>query len=284
VAAVDPALFPAWSEVLAPLREENGRHYIVGEDVFGVPALYGPNLLVYQTELVSPAPDSWDVVLGPDTDYAGRIAMLDTPMAIADAARYLAVHEPELGIEDPYALTPDQLDAAAALLQEQEPRVGLYWSLLPDAVDAFRDGDVVVGTAWPFVLSLLDSYELPFDAAEPSEGMTGWADTWMIAADAPHPNCMLRWMRWTLTDKVQAETAMWYGGAPSNGGACELIRDELGPFADVVDTLRYGRCGDEDFLASLALWRMPTVECGDGRGRECTGLPAWRLRWRAIRS
>jgi putative spermidine/putrescine transport system substrate-binding protein len=283
VAAVEPAMFPAWEDVLEPLRGPNAKHYTVGEDVFGVPALYGPNLLIYETEGVSPTPDSWDVVFEADTPYAERIAMLDTPMTIADAARYLAVHDPALGIEDPYALTPAQLDAATALLEDQESRVGLYWSLLPDAVDAFRQGDVIVGAAWPIVLGLLDSYELPFDAAEPAEGMTGWADTWMIAAEAPHPNCMLLWMRWTLSAKVQAEMAMWYGGAPSNGRACDLIRDELGQFADVVDTLRYGRCGDEEFLASLALWRMPTVECGDERGRACTGLPAWRLRWRSIR-
>jgi putative spermidine/putrescine transport system substrate-binding protein len=283
VAAVDPALFPAWDDVLEPLRGDNAKHYIVDGEVFGVPALYGPNLLVYDTERVSPAPLSWDVVLEPDSPYAGQIAMLDTPMAFADAARYLAAHEPELGIEDPYALTPMQLDAATALLEDQEPGVALYWSLLPDAVDAFRQGDVALGAAWPIVLNLLDSYELPFDAAEPDEGMTGWADTWMIAAEAPHPNCMLLWMRWSLSAKVQSETAMWYGGAPSNGRACDLIRDELGQFADVVDTLRYGKCGDEAFLDSLALWRMPTVDCGDARGRACTGLPAWRLRWRSIR-
>jgi hypothetical protein len=47
--------------------------------------------------------------------------------------------------------------------------------------------------------------------------------------------------------------------------------------------LRFGRCGDEAFLSSLALWRMPTVDCGDARGRSCTGLPAWLLRWRSIR-
>jgi putative spermidine/putrescine transport system substrate-binding protein len=105
----------------------------------------------------------------------------------------------------------------------------------------------------------------------------------MLAADAPHPNCMLRWMRWTLTAKVQAESALWYGGAPSNGRACGLIRRRLRDFADLVDTLRFGRCGNVEFLASLALWRMPTVECGDERGRSCTGLPAWRAAWRFVR-
>jgi putative spermidine/putrescine transport system substrate-binding protein len=283
VAAVDPALFPSWDQILQPLREDNARHYVVDDIVFGVPALYGPNLLVFDENRVDPEPRSWDVVYEPDTPYDRRIAMLDSPMTIADAALYLAAHQPDLGIQDPYALSSTQLEAAVALLRDQEPRVGLYWASFTDAVDAFRDREVVVGTGWPIVLSLLDLGRSSVGAVVPTEGITGWADTWMIAAEAPHPNCMLMWMRWSLNPRVQAETALWYGGAPSNGRACGFIRRRLGDFSDLADTLRFGRCGDEEFLASLALWRMPTVDCGDDRGRSCTGLPAWRTRWRFVR-
>jgi putative spermidine/putrescine transport system substrate-binding protein len=283
VAAVDPAIIPGWNRILEPLRGDNARHYVVGEHVFGVPALYGPNFLMYDTREVDPEPTSWDVVFEPDTPYAGRIAMLDSPMAIADAALYLAARDPELEIEDPYALTIEQLDAATALLEDQATRVGLYWSFFTETIQAFREGDVVVGSAWPIALSLLEIQDRPVAALGPDEGMTGWADTWMAAAEAPHPNCMLRWMGWTLSAEVQAEMALWYGGAPSNGRACELIRAELGDFADLADGLRFGRCGDEEFLASLALWRTPTVDCGDARGRACTGAPAWRSRWSSVR-
>jgi putative spermidine/putrescine transport system substrate-binding protein len=283
VAAVDPVLFPSWPQVLEPLREDNAGHYVVDGIVFGVPALYGPNLLVFDRERVEPEPRSWRVVYEADTPYAGRIAMLDSPMTIADAALYLAAHRPDLGITDPYALSPTQLDAATTLLRDQGSRVGLYWSLFTDAVDAFGEREVVVGTGWPIVLSLLELNRRSVGAIVPAEGITGWADTWMLAADAPHPNCMLRWMRWSLTPEVQAETALWYGGAPSNGRACGLIRRRLRDFADLVDTLRFGRCGDVEFLAALALWRMPSVECGDDRGRSCTGLPAWRAAWRFVR-
>lgn len=283
VAAVDPAIIPAWNRVLEPLRADNAGHYVVGEHVFGVPALYGPNFLMYDTKQVDPEPTSWDVVFEPDTPYAGRIAMFDSPMAIADAALYLAARDPELEIDDPYALTIEQLDAATALLEDQAPRVGLYWSFFTDAIQAFGEGKVVVGSAWPIALSLLEIQERPVAALVPAEGITGWADTWMVAADAPHPNCMLRWMGWTLSAEVQAEMALWYGGAPSNGRACELIRRELGDFADLADGLRFGRCGDEEFLGSLALWRTPTVDCGDARGRACTGAPAWRSRWSSVR-
>ena len=283
VAAVDPAIFQAYAQVLEPLREDNARHYIVEGGVYGMPALYGPNLLLFDTERVRPEPTSWDVVFEPDSPYAGRIAMIDSPMSIADAALYLAVHRPDLGIDDPFALTPEQLDAATALLDAQESNVALYWTQFTDEVDAFSRGDVVVGAGWPITLDLLDLGPRPVSAVEPIEGMTGWADTWMVAADAPHPNCMLEWMRWMLRPDIQAQVAHWYGAAPSNGKACAILRRELGDLADLVDGPRFGFCGDERFLSSLALWRRPTVECGDGRGRVCAGYPAWLLRWHSVR-
>lgn len=282
VAAVDPEIIPGWGRVLAPLRGDNARHYIVDDDVFGVPALYGPNLLMYDERAVRPKPTSWEVVYEPDATYGGRIAMLDSPMSIADAALYLSVAEPGLGIDDPYALTPPQLEAAATLLERQAPHVGLYWTFFTDTIEAFRSGDVVVGAGWPIALSLLQIQNRPIAALIPEEGATGWADTWMVAADAEHPNCMLRWMGWTLSAQVQADMARWYGGAPSNAHACENIRQALGDFADLADSLRFGRCGDSEFLTSLKLWRTPTVDCGDGRGRACTGAPAWREAWENV--
>jgi putative spermidine/putrescine transport system substrate-binding protein len=146
VRAIDPGMFPAWPQVLEPLRGTNAHHYIVDGHAYGVPALYGPNLLLYDTERVAPAPESWDVLFEPRADV-GRVAMLDSPMSIADAALYLRTARPELGIDDPYALTPEQLDSATALLDAQEDGVALYWTLFPDLVDAFKDGVVTAGSA-----------------------------------------------------------------------------------------------------------------------------------------
>lgn len=287
VAAVDPSLFRLEDELLEPLRGANAAHAAQGEQIFGTPALYGPNLLLFDTRRTDEAPTSSAPALA---GGAGPVALIDSPMTLADAALYLSVHEPHLGIEDPYALTPAQLEATVELLTSSGAPVALYWTAFTDLVDAFRAGEVEIGFGWPIALSLLagtdaggDGVAPRFDAAVPTEGLTGWADTWMVTADAPHPNCMIRWMRWTMRAEVQAEIALWYGAAPSNAKACSVMRDRLGTFEDLVDTLRFGRCGDEAFLESLHLWRVPSVDCGDARGRSCTGYPAWASRWDQVR-
>jgi putative spermidine/putrescine transport system substrate-binding protein len=290
VGAIDTSLFPQFPNVIGPLNPDGGTnnaHYVVDGNVYGTPFVYGPNFLMYNTDQVSPAPTSWDVTFEADSPYAGSITVYDSPIFIADAAMYLMAHNPDLGITDPYELSREQFDAAVELLKTQAGNVVRPWALYTDEIDGFVDGSMVVGTAWPINLSLAE-LDAPVDAVIPSEGVTGWADTWMISANAPHPNCMLKWMDWTMQPDVQAEVSVWYGAAGSNTEACDATRDLLVEFygkgADAaVDTVRYGNCGNVEFLDSIHLWKTPLPQCGDDRGDVCIDYSEWTQAWTEIR-
>jgi putative spermidine/putrescine transport system substrate-binding protein len=285
VGAVDPALFPDLDNVIAPLDPETGTnnaHYVVDGKMYGTPYMYGPNFLMYNTDVVDPAPTSWDVTFDADSPYAGKVTAYDDPIFIADAAMYLITHQPDLGITDPYELTQEQFDAAVALLQQQHDLVNAYWALYTDEIDGFLNGSMVVGTAWP--VNFTYSKDAPAAAVIPSEGVTGWADTWMISANAPHPNCMLKWMDWTLQPDVQAEVGVYYGAAGSNVESCQLIADTLGQGGkDLVDSVEYSFCGDTEFLNSIYLWKTPEASCGDDRGDVCVDYSEWTQAWTEIR-
>ena len=75
-------------------------------NVYGIPIGRGANVLQYNSEAVTEAPDSWDVVWEKDSPYAGKIAAYDSPIYIADAAIYLMEHEPDLGITNPLRARP----------------------------------------------------------------------------------------------------------------------------------------------------------------------------------
>jgi len=283
VRAIDPSLFDL-SNTIPPLDPTTGSdndHYVVDGQVYGVPYMYGPNFLMYNTDVVKPAPTSWDVVFEPELDgtanpYKGSVTAYDFPIYIADAAVYLMAHQPDLGITDPYSLTEDQLNAAVDLLKGQSTLIDKYWASYVTEIDGFVDGSMVAGTAWPVNLSFAE-LDAPVKPAEPTEGMTGWADTWMMSSSAAHPNCMLEWMAWTLQPDVQAEVAEYYGAASSNTAACPILRKSLDKqfdFGYAVDTVRYGYCGDEQFLDSLWLWRTPQTP---------TDYSVWVQKWTEIR-
>jgi len=118
---------------------------------YGVPHGYGANLLMYNTEVVKPAPTSWNVVFDGSSKYNGKVTAYDSPIYIADAALYLMKHNPELNITNPYALDETQLAAAVDLLKAQRQNVGEYWSDYLKSIQSFTTGNTVVGTTWQVI-------------------------------------------------------------------------------------------------------------------------------------
>src|SRR3954471_19975701 len=188
----------------------------VDGQMYGIPHGWGANLLMYNTDAVSPAPTSWSAVFDDASDYAGKVTAYDSPIYIADAALYLMNTQPDLGIKDPYALDEDQLAAAVDVLKAQKENVSEYWSDYLKEVQAFKTGDTQIGTTGQVIASLTKSEGAPVKAFLPEEGSTGWSDTWMISAKAKNPNCAYAWMDYIASPEAQAAVAEWFGEAPAN--------------------------------------------------------------------
>jgi len=276
VAEVNVSLISDFKNVIPTLQSP--KHNTINGHHYGVPYMYGPNVLMYNTQVVKPAPTSWAPTWDPNSPYKGKVAAYDSPIFIADAALYLKTHQPSLHITDVYELTETQLMASISLLKQQAPLIKKYWSATTDETDPFSSGDMVIGTAWPYQVSFLKSENKPIAALVPSEGATGWADTWMMSSHSQHPNCMYRWMQWTERPDVQDQVAEFYGATPSNGKACDLLRQHLGATADSDY-----HCGDDAFLKKIALWKTPLAACGDSRGTTCTDYSEWSQKWQEVR-
>jgi putative spermidine/putrescine transport system substrate-binding protein len=282
VAAIDVATIPGFSDVADFLKD--APHYVVDGKHYGVPHGWGGNLLMYNTDAVTPAPTSWDVVFDPAKAgaYSGKITAYDSPIYIADAALYLKTHKPELGITDPYELTQPQFDAAVELLKQQRPWVGKYWAVFTDEIDNFKNGSTVVGTTWPYQYNVLKGEGVPVGAVVPTEGMTGWADTWMMSANAKHPNCMQKWMAWMLTPEVQTQVAEYFGEAPANPKACEFLDKGYGSYGVPNFCTEYS-VNDKNFYDSISFWKTPLADCGDVRGNSCVDYSVWSQKWTEIK-
>jgi putative spermidine/putrescine transport system substrate-binding protein len=254
--------FPAFQS--PPFNTVGGVHY-------GVSLQWGPNVLMYTKSAFPTAPTSWSVIYSPQ--YKGKITVPDNPIQIADAALYLKTAKPSLGITDPYELTQPQFQAAVSLLAGQRPLLKSYWDLASDEISAFKNGDVVVGAGWPYQVSTLKAAKFPIGAVIPSQGATGWADTWMLAAKAPHPNCAYMWLRYISTPKVQAEQAVSYGETPDNSLACAYM-----------DKLAAGSCAEYHanapaaYLKSISLWKTPVATCDNGKP-DCVPYKEWETAW-----
>ena len=245
----------------------NGVHY-------GVSYEFGPNVLLYSKKAFPTAPTSWSVIYS--SKYKGKVTIPNNPIQIADAALYLSKTTPSLGITDPYELTQTQFNAAVSLLKSEHPLIKKYWDLASQEISLFQNGEAVVGAAWPYQTNTLVAAGAKVADTIPSEGATGWADSWLLAANAPHPNCAYKWMNYVSTPKVQAEEALYFGETPANKLACTYMNQmQKGGCA------AYHANAPESYFATIKFWKTPLSTCDNGQNN-CVSFTQWQQAWTSI--
>ncbi|TKV28806.1 extracellular solute-binding protein [Arthrobacter sp. NamB2] len=275
VAPINTDLIPNFGNIVDGLKGQiydtlNGKSY-------GVPIGRGANVLMYNTEAVPEAPDSWEATWDPSSEYAGEIMAYDSPIFIADAAVYLMATQPELGITNPYALDKEQLAAAVELLKGQNEIAGEYWNDALKAVSSISSGTAALGTGWQVIVNIAQADGGTVESVLPKEGATGWSDTWMLAAETENPNCAYKWMDWASSAEVNAQIAQNFGMAPANALACEGSTKNEEHCATFHAT-------DEEYYKQVWMWTTPVEECIDGRtDATCTNYQEWTKAWTEIK-
>jgi putative spermidine/putrescine transport system substrate-binding protein len=275
VAAIDTSLIPNYANVFDGLK--NQPHNTVDGKAYGVPHGRGANLLMYNKDVVKPAPDSWSVVFEGGSAYKGKVTAYDYEIYIADAAVYLMSTKPDLAITNPYALDETQFQAAVDLLKAQRQNITTYWGTAQQEIDSFTSGDMVVGTTWQYQAGVLQAGNVPVEAIKPKEGTTGWSDSWMISATAAHPNCMYKWMDWIIGPEANAMATVWFGEAPVSPEGCAEAEKLSAGHCDLFHAT------DEAYFKDVYYWNTPSAECLDGRGPICKDFSEWTKAWTEIK-
>ena len=256
-------LIPSW-DTIDP-RLQNAEWHTVDGKHYGTPYMWGSNVLMYNTNAVSEAPTSWDVVFEEKTlsdgkSNKGRVQAFDGPIHIADAAMYLMYHQPELGIKDPYELTNDQYQASLDLLRQQRELVGRYWHDAFMQIDDFTNEGFVLSASWPFQVNLLVGAEQPIASTIPQEGATGWADTTMVHSDSENINCAYMWMEHQLSSNLQSDLGVWFGAVPSVPSKCGtgLMDPSAGIYQEGQNACQINGIDNFD---KIYFWKTPVSKC-----------------------
>ncbi len=251
-----------------PNNTVGGKHY-------GISLQWGPNILLYNTQKVKPAPTSWSVIYS--SKYKGKITVPDNPIQIADAALYLMKTQRSLGIKDPYELNSTQFNATINLLKQQKPLIKRYWPSGGQEISDFKNGNVVIGAAWPYQLSQLLADKAPVKDVIPKEGATGWLDTWMVSAHTKNIACAYKWLAYISTPKVQAEQATNYGETPVNSKACPIMNKLAKGSCD-----QYHANEPLQYFKQIYFWKTPLANCGNGQ-TNCMDYTKWQQAWTQLK-
>ncbi|GLW98105.1 extracellular solute-binding protein [Microtetraspora sp. NBRC 16547] len=253
VAPLNTSLITAYHDIPKQLRRLERRK----GDVYGVPYLWGINEVLYDT--TKEGPKTAAALYG----GTGKVMLKDSPLTIADAA--LVLKRRGADIEDPFQLTPSQLDDAIRLLSRGASPDRVYWRDPIEVIQGFASGSVRLAQATPYHRDVLALGGRPVEAA--GGPVTGWADAWMVSSSAAHPSCAYEWLDWTSSTTVQKEAAEWTGLAPANQVACTGRTKRI--------------CADYESFDDVYFASRPSKDCGGGK-RECAGYGQWVERWKRL--
>ena len=183
---------------------------------YAVPYLWGTVGIGYDSAVVIPPPDSWDVLW--DSRYRGRISMLNDQREVFGAV--LRSMGQSMNTTD-----PGLIEAAKRKLIAQKPLVKTYASEHYDQLLA--SGDVVLAHGWggPVARAMRDRPSIRY--VVPKEGGTIWADCLVVLNSSSHKALSMQFINFLIDARVAASTSERLLFAASNREARAWISKDV---------------------------------------------------------
>jgi len=209
-APLDVSKMMSYNQISARLR--NTPLVKLNGQVYGVPFVWGPNPLLYDTTVFTQPPDSWSILWDPK--YQGKVAVWDELSTIYMTAQVLGFDKPDPG--QIYHLTDEQLEAVKKKLIELKPNIRKMWATGGELTNLFQNHEIVLAMGWPLMTNQLRKLNFPIGETIPKENTTGWIDHLMITAASPHKALAQEFLNYMIESQTQKQIAEVTGYAPAN--------------------------------------------------------------------
>jgi spermidine/putrescine-binding protein len=219
-APLDLSKIPSYGQ-LSPQLTSLPLVHVKGQ-VYGVPFMWGPDPLIYDTTVFAQPPDSWNVLWDPK--YKGKISVWDDLSTVYMAAQVLGYDRP-----DPsqlYNLTDEQLEAVKKKLLELKPNIRKMWSTGGELTNLFQNHEVVAAMGWPLMTNQLRKINFPVGETIPKENTTGWIDHLMITAGSENKDLAYEFLEYMIEAQTQKKVTDVTGYTPANPRAAQLMTPE----------------------------------------------------------
>ena len=217
---LDLGKLPAYSQ-LSPQLTSLSLVRVKG-DVYGVPFMWGPDPMIYDTTTFPQAPESWSVLWDPK--LKGKISVWDDLSTVYMAAQVLGYDRPDPG--HLYNLSDDELSAVKAKLIELKPNIRKMWATGGELTNLFQNHEVVIAMGWPLMTNELRKKNFPVAETIPKENTTGWIDHIMITAGSENKELAYKFLEFMIEAQTQKKVTDVTGYTPANPHAAQFMTPE----------------------------------------------------------
>lgn len=190
-------------------------------NTYGIPFMWGPNPLIYDTTAFAQPPESWNVMWDPK--LRNKISAWDDLSTLYMAAQVLGYDRPPGHM---YNLSDAELDAVKNKLLALKPNIRKLWSTGGELTNLFQNHEVVAAMGWPLMANQLRKLKFPVGETIPKENTTGWIDHLMITAASENKELAYRFLDYMTQAQTQKKVVDVTGYIPANPGAAQFMSAE----------------------------------------------------------
>ena len=190
-------------------------------NVYGVPFVWGPNPLLYDTSYFLQAPTSWAELWDPK--LKAKVSLWDELSSICMAAQVLGYDKP-----DPnhiYNLSDVELENVKKKLIELKPNIRKFWSTGGELTNLFQNHEIVAAMGWPLMTNQLRQSGFPIGETIPVQNTTGWIDHLMITSASENKELAAQFLEYMIEAKTQKQVVDVTDYDPANVQAAPLLTD-----------------------------------------------------------
>jgi spermidine/putrescine-binding protein len=233
-AEIDLSQVPTYAEISPKLKEIP----LVKMDnkVYGVPFVWGPNPLLYNSNTFNGKdPDSWAVLW--NKEFKGKISVWDDLSTVYMAAQILGYDKPDPSAL--YNLTDEQLANVKKKLLELKPNIRKIWATGGELTNLFQNKEIVAAMGWPLMTAELRKQKFPIGETIPKENTTGWIDHLMITAASQQKALAHQFIEYMIQAKTQKLVVDVTNYVPANPKTADLLTAEQRVNLKLNDPSRY---------------------------------------------
>lgn len=194
----------------------------VNSNVYGVPFMWGPNPLLYDSKAFAAPPESWAAMWDPKLKE--KISVWDDLSTVYMAAQVLGYDKPDP--DHLYNLSDPELDAVKNKLLALKPNIRKIWATGGELTNLFENHEVVAAMGWPLMTNQLRQANFPVGETIPKENTTGWIDHLMITAGSENKELAYKFLEYMIEAQTQKRVADVTGYAPANPDAAKFMNAE----------------------------------------------------------
>src|ERR1022692_734178 len=206
-------------------------------DIYGVPFMWGPDPMIYDTNVFANPPDSWNVMW--DSKLKGKVSVWDDLSTVYMAAQVLGYDKPDPG--HLYNLSDEELDSVKKKLIELKPNIRKMWSTGGELTNLFQNHEVVIAMGWPLNTVELKKKSFPVGETIPKENTTGWIDHLMITAGSENKDLAYKFLEFMIEAKTQKAVTDVTHYTPANPHAAQFMTADEVKIRHLDDVDNYQR-------------------------------------------